>query len=131
MNFDIGIRGRSETVVTFENTAAAVGSGLVPVFATPHMIAMMENASVDALAPYMDEGQGSVGTFINVTHDAATPIGMKVWAESQLIEKNGKALTFSVTAYDEAGVIGKGTHGRYIIDYKRFVEKAAQKKAGV
>ncbi len=130
MNFEIGIKGRSETVVTLENTAAAVGSGLVPVFATPQMIAMMENASVDALAPYMEEGQGSVGTFVNISHDAATPIGMKVWAESVLIEKNGKALTFSVTAYDEEGVIGKGTHGRFIIDYKRFLEKSEQKKSG-
>ena len=128
MSIEVGIKGRAETVVVQENTAAAVGSGLVPVFATPYMIALMENAAVNALTPHMEEGQGSVGTHLDVSHDAATPIGMKVWAEAELTAVNGKALTFAVTAYDEAGPIGKGTHNRFIITVDRFLAKCEQKK---
>ena len=127
MSVEVGIKGRAETVVTSDKTAAAVGSGLVPVFATPYMVALMEGAAVNAVTPYMAEGEGTVGTFLNVTHDAATPVGMKVWAECELTEVNGRALTFTVTAYDECGVIGKGTHGRFIIKTDRFLEKANAK----
>ena len=130
MSIEVGSKGRAETVVVQENTAAAVGSGLVPVFATPYMIALMENAAVNALTPYMEENQGSVGTHLDVSHDAATPIGMKVWAEAEVTAVDGKALTFSVTAYDEAGVIGKGTHNRFIITVDRFLAKAEKKKEG-
>ena len=130
MSIEVGIKGRAETVVVQENTAAAVGSGLVPVFATPYMIALMENAAVNALTPYMEENQGSVGTHLDVSHDAATPIGMKVWAEAEVTAVDGKALTFSVTAYDEAGVIGKGTHNRFVITVDRFLAKAEKKKEG-
>ena len=130
MSIEVGIKGRAETVVVQENTAAAVGSGLVPVFATPYMIALMENAAVNALTPYMEENQGSVGTHLDVSHDAATPIGMKVWAEAEVTAVDGKALTFSVTAYDEAGIIGKGTHNRFIITVDRFLAKAEKKKEG-
>lgn len=130
MSIEVGIKGRAETVVVQENTAAAVGSGLVPVFATPYMIALMENAAVNALIPYMEENQGSVGTHLDVSHDAATPIGMKVWAEAELTAVDGKALTFAVTAYDEAGIIGKGTHNRFIIAVDRFLAKTEKKKEG-
>ena len=128
MSITVGTKGRAEIVVTRENTAAAVGSGLVPVFGTPFMIALMENAAVDALAPYMEAGQGSVGTHLDVSHDAATPIGLKVWAEAEVTAVDGKALTFAVTAYDEAGPIGKGTHNRFIIDVERFLAKTEKKK---
>ena len=128
MSIAVGAKGRAETVVTEQNTAAAVGSGLVPVFATPYMIALMENAAVNALTPYMEENQGTVGTHLDVSHDAATPIGMKVWAEAELTAVDGKALTFAVTAYDEAGVIGKGTHNRFVITVDRFLAKAEKKK---
>lgn len=128
MSIELGIKGSAETTVVFENTAAAVGSGLVPVFSTPNMIALMENSAVNALAPFLPEGVGSVGTFLNVTHDAATPIGMKVWAECELTALDGKALTFSVTAFDEHGVIGKGIHGRFIINVEKFLEKVEKKK---
>ena len=129
MSIPVGIKGRADTVVTEQNTASAVGSGLVPVFGTPFMIALMENAAVNALEPYVEAGQGSVGTHLDVSHDAATPIGMKVWAECELIEVNGRALTFTVTAYDEAGVIGKGTHKRAVINVEKFLAKVGQKKA--
>lgn len=128
MSIPVGAKGRAETVVTEHNTANAVGSGLVPVFATPYMIALMENAAVNALTPYMEENQGTVGTRLDVSHDSATPIGMKVWAEAEVTAVDGKALTFAVTAYDEAGVIGKGTHNRFVITVDRFLAKAEKKK---
>ena len=127
MSVELGIKGHSETMVVFENTAAAVGSGLVPVFSTPSMIGLMENSAVAALTPYLAESEVSVGTTISVSHDSATPIGMKVWADCELTEMNGKALTFTVTAYDERGVIGKGTHGRFIINVEKFLAKVAKK----
>ena len=130
MSIPVGIKGRADTVVTEQNTASAVGSGLVPVFGTPFMIALMENAAVNALEPYVEAGQGSVGTHLDVSHDAATPIGLKVWAEAELTAVEGKALTFSVTAYDEAGPIGKGEHQRFIIQTDRFLAKAQAKKEG-
>ncbi len=128
MNIELGTKGRAETVVVPENTASAVGSGLVPVFATPMMIALMEQAAASSLTPYLEEGQGSVGTHMDVSHDSATPIGMKVWAESEVTAVDGKQITFAVAAYDEAGLIGKGTHTRFCITVDRFLSKAEQKK---
>ncbi|WP_186564373.1 thioesterase family protein [Lawsonibacter celer] len=130
MSVVIGMKGRAETQVVPENTAAAVGSGLVPVFATPYMIALMENAAVNAVQSALDPGQGTVGTRLDVTHDAATPVGIKVWAEAEVTAVEGKKLTFSVQAFDEAGPIGGGTHERFIIAVDRFLVKAEAKKAG-
>ena len=96
MSLTIGSKGRAEALVTEANTAAAVGSGLVPVFATPYMIALMENAAVNAVQTGLEPGQGTVGTRLEVTHDAATPVGMKVWAEAELTALEGKKLTFAV-----------------------------------
>lgn len=127
MPITVGLKGRAETVVTENNTAAAVGSGLVPVFATPFMIAIMENAAVNALLPHLAEDEGSVGTHLDVSHDAATPIGMKVWAEAEVLAVEGKKISFSVTAFDEAGPIGKGTHERFIIKPERFLAKTQAK----
>ena len=127
MPITVGLKGRAETVVTENNTAAAVGSGLVPVFATPFMIAIMENAAVNALLPHLAEDEGSVGTHLDVSHDAATPIGMKVWAEAEVLAVEGKKITFSVAAFDEAGSIGKGTHERFIIKPERFLAKTQAK----
>ena len=127
MPVTIGLKGRAETVVTDSNTAAAVGSGLVPVFATPYMIAIMENAAVNALLPVLSAEEGSVGTHLDVSHDAATPIGMKVWAEAEVIAVDGKKITFSVSAFDEAGPIGKGSHERFIINPERFLNKTQAK----
>ena len=130
MSVTVGSKGRAACVVNDQNTAAAVGSGLLPVFATPQMIALMENAAVNAVQGALEQGQGTVGTRLDVTHDAATPIGMKVWAEAELTEINGKKLTFAVTAYDETGPIGKGTHERFIIQNDKFLAKAQGKKKG-
>ena len=127
MPITVGLKGRAESVVTEHNTAAAVGSGLVPVFATPFMIAIMENAAVNALLPHLAKDEGSVGTHLDVSHDAATPIGMKVWAEAEVLAVEGKKITFAVTAFDEAGSIGKGTHERFIIKPERFLAKTQAK----
>ena len=130
MSIEVGLKGRSETVVTQHNTANAIGSGLVPVFATPYMIALMENAAVNAVQTGLEPGQGTVGTRLEVTHDAATPVGMKVWAEAELTALEGKKLTFAVRAFDEAGPIGGGVHERFIITVDRFLAKAEAKKGG-
>ena len=131
MSLTVGRKGRAETTVVHENTAAAVGSGLAEVFATPMMVALMEGAAVDALESCLAPGEGSVGTHIDVTHDAATPVGMKVWAEAELTAVEGRVLTFAVRAYDEAGPIGGGTHRRVIIDNERFMSKVERKKVGM
>ena len=128
MSIEVGMKGRAETVVTQDNTAQAVGSGLVPVFATPYMIALMENAAANAVQARLAPDEGTVGTRLDVTHDAATPIGMRVWAEAEVTAVEGRKLTFAVTAYDEAEKIGGGTHERFIIKPERFVIRAQNKK---
>ena len=127
MSIEIGMKGRAETVVTAENTAQAVGSGLVPVFATPWMIALMENAAVNAVQAQLAADEGTVGTRLDVTHDAATPIGLKVWAEAEVTAVEGRKLTFAVSAYDEREKIGGGTHERFIIKPEKFLAKTQAK----
>ena len=124
---EIGIKGRVETVVDNSNTAKFVGSGELEVFATPNMIALMEQAAQASVAPHLEDGQGTVGTSLNVTHDAATPVGMKVWAESELIEIDRRRLVFDVKAFDECGLIGQGRHERFIINNEKFIAKANAK----
>ena len=124
---EIGIKGRVETVVNDTNTAKFVGSGSLDVFATPNMIGLMEQAAQASVAPYLEEGQGTVGTKIEITHDAATPLGMKVWAESELIEIDRRRLVFEVKAYDEAGLIGQGRHERFIIQNEKVLAKVNAK----
>lgn len=130
MSIEVGLKGRAETVVTQENTAMSIGSGLVPVFATPYMIALMENAAYTSLLPHLSEEEGSVGTHLNVAHSAATPVGMKVWAESVVTAVESKKITFEVHAYDERGEIGSGTHERFIIKPEKFLAKAQSKLEG-
>ena len=130
MSVTVGSKGRSESVVTEHNAACAVGSGLVPVFATPYMVALMENAAVNAVQGALEQGQGTVGTRLDVTHDAATPIGMKVWAEAEVTAVDRKKITLSVKAYDEAGPLGGGVHERFVIDTDRFLSRAEAKKGG-
>lgn len=126
---EIGIKGLAETVVDHSNTAKFAGSGELEVFATPFMIALMEQAAYSSVAPFLEEGQGTVGTRLNVSHDAATPVGMKVRAESELCELDGRRLVFTVRAYDECGLIGQGTHERFIIKNDKFLAKCNAKKA--
>lgn len=123
----IGTKGKIETVVNEQNTAKFAGSGSLDVFATPNMICLMEQAAQASVADYLEDGQGTVGTKIEVTHDAATPLGMKVWAESELVEIDRRRLVFEVAAYDECGLIGKGRHERFIIQNDKFLAKVNAK----
>lgn len=125
---EVGIKGTQEILVTEDKSAKAMGSGTLDVFATPAMIALMENTAYQSVAGLLDEGSGTVGTALNVKHVAATPIGMKVTCETELIKIEGRALTFSVKAYDEAGLIGEGEHERFLIFEEKFQAKAEAKK---
>ena len=122
-----GIKGREETIVSEANSAKTMGSGTLNVFATPAMTALMEETAWKSVAPYLEEGCGTVGTLLNITHDAPTPFGMKVWCESELVEVDGRRLVFQVTAYDEKGRIGGGRHERFIIQNEKFQAKADKK----
>ena len=119
----IGVRGKEEIVVDYENTAARYGSGLVEVFATPAMVALMEKTCLTSVLSYLPEGHGTVGVKVDITHNKATPVGMKVTCESNLIEVDRRRLVFELVARDEKGEIGKGRHERFIIDTKKFMEK--------
>lgn len=120
---DPGVEGKEEMVVSANDTADKFGSGLVPVFATPAMIALMEKTCLHSVLGFLPEGFGTVGTKVDIVHIKATPVGMKVICESKLIEVDKRRLTFKVTARDEKGEIGSGHHQRYIINTKQFMEK--------
>ncbi len=123
-----GVKGSAETLVTPKNPAAAMGSGALPVFATPSMIALMEQAALLSVQPYLEEGQGTVGTKIAISHLAATPLGAKVRAETELVEIDRRRLSFTVRAYALGEKIGEGTHERFIVDSARFLQKTEAKK---
>ena len=124
----VGIKGKEEIVVTDANSAKTMGSGTLDVFATPAMIALMENAACNAIADGLEEGQSSVGTKLDVSHDAATPVGMHVTAKAELVEVDRRRLVFRVTAEDDASPIGQGTHERFLIMADKFLAKAEAKK---
>lgn len=122
-----GIRGEQTVVVTKELSAKEMGSGELMVYATPAMIALMEKTAYTSVASELEEGMGSVGTLMNVSHITASPIGMKIRCVSELIEVDGRKLTFKVEAFDEAGKIGEGTHERFIVANEKFQSKADAK----
>ena len=110
--------------VTHENTAAVVGSGALEVFATPAMVALMEKAALESVQPYLEEGQGTVGTRLEISHLAATPVGLTVRAESELVEVDKRRLVFIVTAWAGDEKVGEGTHQRFIVNNESFLAKA-------
>ena len=122
-----GLKARIDKVVVREMTASHIGSGSVPVLSTPMMIAFMEEASHAAVAPHLPAGQSTVGTIVNIKHLAATPLGMKFYAEAELIEVDRRRLRFKVATYDEKEKVGEGEHERFIIDIDRFAERLAAK----
>ena len=130
MSICVGMRARADAVVTNDNAAVTVGSGTLPVFATPCMCALMEEAAWKAIAPELSEGDSSVGTKLSISHVSASPVGIKVWAESQVTAVDGKRIEFKVSAYDEAGLIGEGIHERFIINSDRFLSKTEKKLQG-
>ena len=117
-----GIEKELEIIVTPKDTAKSYGSGLVEVFATPAMIALMEKTALQLVIPFLEKGKNTVGTEICVKHIKATPLGKRVQSYAKLTEINGSKLKFEVEAYDEDGLIGTGIHKRYIIDEKAFME---------
>ena len=121
---ETGIKGKEELTVTEEITAKVVGSGGLEVFATPMMIALSEKTALTSIVPYLEEGQSTVGTKIDIAHIAATPVGMKVTCETELIEIDRRRLVFSVNVYDEVEKIAEGTHERFIVDNEKFISKA-------
>lgn len=123
----IGDKFTSELIVEDKHTAAAFGSGNILVFSTPMMIGLMENAALNCAQSGLESVYSTVGTFLDVKHIAATPIGHKVTAIAELIEIDGKKLLFRVEAYDEVEKIGDGTHGRYIINAEKFLERVNNK----
>ena len=127
MSVTVGLKGRAETVVTDANTAQAACSGALPVFGTPFMCALMEEAAWKSIAPHLEPGQSTVGTRLNVSHDSATPVGMRVWAESEITQVDGKRLVLNVAAFDERGPIGQGVLERFVITDQRFLAKTAIK----
>lgn len=120
---EVGIKGQRETIVTKENTAAGIGSGSLEVFSTPMMILLMEESCFMSVNDILEEGFTTVGTCVNVKHLSATPLGMKVVIKSELINVDGRALTFKVEAYDEKGLIGEGIHERFIVNNEKFQTK--------
>lgn len=124
----IGIEFTSESVVDEKSLAVNVGSGDLRVFATPMMTAIMENASAKCLAQFLGEGETSVGTALNISHSSATPLGMKVHAVAKITSVDGRKVDFDVTAFDEVGEIGKGTHSRFVVFSEKFQAKTDAKK---
>jgi len=123
-----GLVGEASQLVTEQLTAAAYASGLVPAFATPAMVALMENASVNAIQKALPAGQTSVGIEISVKHLAATPLGMNVRARSEVTGVDGRRVTFKIEAWDDKEKIGEGTHQRMLVDEAKFNERIKGKK---
>lgn len=123
----VGLTGQAETLVTEQRTAQAAGSGTLPVFGTPFMAALMEQAAFSSLSPYLEPGQSTVGTKLEISHLSATPVGLTVRAESEVLSVEGKKITFRVRAYDPAGPIGEGIHERVLITSERFLQKCGAK----
>jgi predicted thioesterase len=128
-NLPIGREGRAEVVVTEAHTAPRVGSGRVHVLATPVMINLMEAAALDAVEALLPEGHQSLGIKLDVSHHAATPVGMRVVATARLVGVEGRRLRFVVEAHDEKETIGDGTHERVVVNVARFDERVQKKLA--
>ena len=120
---EVGLKYESTVVVSQSNTAATMDSGDMDVFATPAMVALMENAAMLAVAAHLPEGSATVGTQMNTSHIKASPLGATITASAELTEVEGRKLTFAVKAWDEKGTIGEGVHTRFVVDRERFLSK--------
>mgnify|MGYP000027838901 CR=1 FL=1 len=125
MAIELGIKGSSSCTVPSDLTAKSLRSGGLDVLATPIMVALMEEAALLSVRPYLEPGTDTVGTRLDVSHLSATPVGMKVRAESTLVEIDRRRLVFEVKAYDEAGLIGEGRHERFIVEPARPARRCA------
>lgn len=127
MTMEIGLKHRTEITVTENDTAIAHGSGSLKVLATPAMAALMENTAMNCVASYLGEGETTVGTLLDIKHLSATPVGCAVSCECELTEIDGRRLVFKVTASDNKGIIGEGTHERFIVLAEKFMSKTRSK----
>ena len=127
MEITVGLKGEASTLVEREDTAAEVGSGSLLVYATPCMVALMEGAACNALEGILPDDKTSVGIELSISHVAATPVGMEVRAEAEITAVEKNILTYTITAYDEAGKIGEGTHKRAVITSQKFLDKVYAK----
>lgn len=123
-----GIKGTGRQVVTEKLTAKEMGSGELAVYATPAMIALMEETAYKSVTAELEDGMGTVGTLMNVKHVSASPVGMEITCETELTEVDGRRLVFTVKAYDTKGLIGEGVHERFVIVNEKFQEKTDSKK---
>ncbi|MFT0899679.1 thioesterase family protein [Candidatus Methanoprimaticola sp. MG2] len=123
----IGIKGSRKVMVDDSNTAEALGSGTLPVFATPAMIALIEATASRSVAPELDDGNSTVGTHLDIAHSAASPIGMEVTCETELVEVDRRRLVFRVSVCDAKGEVGSGMHERFVVDDVKFMSKATAK----
>lgn len=124
---NIGLKYEQSSVVTAEQTAKILGSGTLDVFATPAMIAFIENTCMNAVKPYLNEGECTVGTLIDVKHTAASPVGISVKCECELVEVDRRRLVFNVKVSDNCGEIGTAKHERFIVNAEKFINKTNQK----
>ena len=127
MKIQVGMKGEVATLVEREDTALEVGSGSLLVYATPCMVALMEGAACEAIADVLPEDKTSVGISLDIAHLSATPVGLEVRAEAEVIAVEDNTITFQLYAYDEAGKIGEGTHKRAIVSTQRFLDKVYSK----
>jgi predicted thioesterase len=127
MEITVGMKGTVSTTVEREDTALEVGSGSLLVYATPCMVALMEGAACEAISEALPEEKTSVGIELNISHVSATPVGLDVRAEAEVTAVEGSIITFQVTAYDEAGKIGEGTHKRAVISVQKFLDRTYAK----
>ncbi len=125
---ETGIKYTKEVICDENNTAASVGSGSLRVFSTPALLTLMELCAAESVQPYLEEGQSTVGTKVELSHVAATPVGMKVTCESELIEIDRRRLSFNIKAYDEKELVGECKHERFIVNNDKFLDKCYSKK---
>ncbi|MBN1878249.1 MAG: thioesterase family protein [Anaerolineae bacterium] len=128
MTLKPGLVGESTHIVVEEDSAVTYGSGLAPVLSTPHLVALMENTAYEAVNPYLEAGQSTVGVHIDVQHLAPTPIGMEVCVRAELVEVDMPRLRFRVEAWDEVEKIGECEHERFVIDWERFLRRVERKQ---
>ena len=127
MEISVGLKAEVCTLVEREDTAKEVGSGVLLVYATPCLAALMEGAACEAIAGALPDTQTTVGTLLSIEHTAATPVGLEVRAEAEVTAVEGKVITLSLRAFDEAGEIGSGSHKRVIVNSQKFLDKAYSK----
>ena len=125
---ETGTKGTKTVTVNEANTAKTMGSGTLDVFATPALIALMEETCWRSVADQLEDGCGTVGTLLEIKHTAPTPVGMDVTCESELTEVDGRRLVFTVQAHDAKGLVGEGRHERFVIQNEKFQAKANAKR---